>query len=189
MISITKFTDKIVKHKISPNQMYILACLMENSKIDLSRCWNVSFKYKELVNQEIKDLISRGFLEVYDKDKKVTFENVGVSAAFRADFYVDLEVAADELYDSYFDIIEINGQRHPGKNISKDVFTRMYIEKINGDLDTHRKILEATKKYVDGRTIGIGKLGLKKYIETEFYNSLMAEDSGIHEVKQQGFIT
>jgi hypothetical protein len=167
MIDINKFTDKLIKHKITPNQLYFCLCLIENDKFNLTRVWNLGVR---LSGDEIQNLISRDIIKVIDNSKPVSLGNLYVNPSFREGFEFDIDVLAEELKQCYFTRIDVNGNMYPARNIDDFNLRKIYSEILKGDIELHHKIVAKTKKYVDGKDVG--NLGLEKYLKSKFWEAL-----------------
>jgi hypothetical protein len=167
MIDINKFTDKLVKYKISPNQLYFCSCLMENDKFNLTRVWNLGVK---ISSDEIQDLIKRKIINIINESKPISINNLFINPSFREGLEFDIEVLAEELRQCYFKRLDVNGTIYPARNIDDFDLRKLYSEILKGDIELHKKIINVTKKYVDGKEVG--NLGLDKYIKSKFWESL-----------------
>lgn len=170
MIETDKFSDLICKHKITPNQVYILWLLYTKDYTNIQKYIDAhgQFDTDDFIVLEDKNLI----LNTNPKGRYST-ANICVTIEFveeRAD--KDPEDLWDEFFDVYPGHLIVNNNKIPAKTLKFEEekgVKAAYIKAISKNKFMHQKILTATNKWKEANsgyaTIKIDKFVIGKYWE------------------------
>lgn len=163
MILEERYIEFITKHNLTQSQ-FLLLHLMYKKKFELIKryreCYptdNGSMLGKNLTN----DLITRGFLIKVDSSYKL--------GDIFLDIYIDEFTAGNEIWELYPKFIIINGTNIPLTTMDKNLFRKIYIDKILYNREEH---LEVVKDIEYGNKNELINLGIDKFINSEFWKVL-----------------
>lgn len=174
--NVEKYIDILEEFDINEEQFlfcYLLATrnikLIEKHFIRKNRMFKRGVLDKMVISGAI-------IIKNYSKDQKgLTLANIQVTEKFKDKIIVDIEKAAKEIYEAYFDHGYANGARWPARDIIFEDFVELYGKRIKNNIEEHERILRITKLY--RKTRQFAETGLKKYIGTFAYNTIEAEIS------------
>lgn len=163
MILEERYIEFITKHNLTQSQ-FLLLHLMYKKKFNLIK------KYREcyptdngsMIGKNLtKDLIDRGFLVKIDSSYKL--------GDIFLDIYIDDYTAGNEIWDLYPKFIIINEVNIPLTTMDKNLFRKIYIDKILYSREEH---LEVVKDIEYGTEKELINLGIDKFINSEFWKVL-----------------
>jgi len=131
---------------------------------------------------EIQDLIDRKFIvnNFKDKDEEFALDNFELTNKFKDGFIFDEDEMAMEVFKLYPKHLYINGATAPAKAADIEEFTQKYIKAINGNLKTHKKVLEHIAM-IKRTNNNYALMGIMKYVGSrdweEYDNSVKAVTS------------
>lgn len=131
MLSNNHKVDYMSAHGLSVEQFFLLELLAGR---DYRNIYKYGLEVAKFTRAEINDLINRGYLKQipYYKDNPKKAEEVSifelheVSDEFFEEFFFEAGVAADEVYDTYPQMIVIDSRLVPARNISREDFRDLY---------------------------------------------------------------
>jgi len=164
------FNSKIIvefcgKHKLSINEFFILYLLYKKD-------YPLVYQYITQVeafstNQDrMKSLQARGFC--VDKNTLAGGQYYPDQVVITQKFYnnldkiFSLENAAEEVWEAFPGVLNLDGKNFPSKTISLEEFEPLYIKAIKNNSETHQKVLQALEKQ---KKEGSLMCGLKKWAE------------------------
>ena len=124
-----------------------------------------------LKSTELDKLISNNIITIknYKKNEEgLRLNQIIINSNFSKKIIVNKELAATEIFESYFDYGWWGDTKVPARNIVLEDFVEMYGKIIKNNRQEHERILKITKNYVKSRQYA--EVGLEKYIGTRMYN-------------------
>lgn len=144
-INIVKFTDVLIAHRLTPNQLFILLCLA----MGRNKGFVQLFRYTEETGNtfdrsEIHDLVDRGYLISFSEGAD-NADDFDVTDKFREEFFTDDPMlAAEEFWDAYPSFFNINGRQAVTKsNVNKELLLMQYAKEIGYSKALHETVLKA----------------------------------------------
>lgn len=169
MLSTEQITDLInILARLNINvEQYMFCMILKDNRIhELYRYVNEISPFRE---EDLQDLEDKGYIAKFAKDS-TTSDNFMVTDKFTSSIYnLDPSQPGEDLLDLYPSFVNVEGKRYPAKNVIKEDFLKEYYRKYGRYIGKHKEILELTKY---GISKGLINMGLKKYIDSEFWESI-----------------
>jgi hypothetical protein len=153
MISdISKYVDFLTEHEISEHQFLLLWLIHTKDIVNIKKYKKV---FKEFNTEAIVDLIDRGWIDDFGlvKDNMRTYNiyDFMVTETFTKAVIVDEEDAYEELKKVYPKWFNIGGNRIPAITGDPRLIAKEYWKCHKGNKLIHQKIVEITKKALEGK--------------------------------------
>lgn len=188
-----KFTNELIRLKITPNQCHIIMIFLETGKKrdELVNKFNISFGFNA---SDIAKLEELGYLENMNSQKPNAKQSIHlyiITPKLKELLFIDeddLEIACEEAWLAYPKLLTIDGKSQSSRTISRTDFTTVYSKIIKGNIILHKKIVEMFTHYKGlvkkGKVHG---LGLKKALETRIWEVIEEMIEQEEEEKEQIF--
>jgi len=83
--------------------------------------------------------------------------------------WIDLEVAGEELWNTYPGFITIEGKQFPAKTGNKQLLIKQYMFSIGNSVEKHQFVLSMIEKALSNKVLC---LGIEKFITSEYWNTI-----------------
>ena len=159
MILLDKYVKFITTHKLTERQMLILL-LVYYKREDLIGLYKKTYDVKILITKENKEVLyQRGFLITDDSGNNV------LTKKFK-DYFIDKDIATDEIFDIYPVSMMHNGITIPLKGMDRSIFANLYIMAIMGSIDEHQEVI---KDIEYGKVHNMLNIGIEKFLKSKYW--------------------
>lgn len=171
MIDVERINEIIIKHKITPTQVYILWLLYTEDEKHIEEYIDCFGQFEE---RDFKDLIDKGLLLHFNRSARAfRTTDLHVTLEFAEELAtIDPEDAYEELFDTYPGHLLVNGKKVPAKTLQytdEKAVRESYKKLVTKNKFIHPRVLAAVNKWkADNNgyaTIKIDKFVLGKYWE------------------------
>lgn len=170
MIQEEYYVNFITKNNLTQSQ-FLLLHLLYKKRLDLIKLYKSNFPADDdsmIGKTLLEDLINRKFLNR---------TNVGYELGDDfLDIYIDVHTAGNEIWDLYPKFIVINEVNIPLTTMDKNLFRKIYIDKILYNRQEHKEVV---KDINYGKVKNLINVGIDKFVNSEFWlniRSLRLED-------------
>ncbi len=168
MIQVDRYIPFLVENELTQPQFLLLYCMYREK-------WELIAKYKKafpsddgsmIGNIYREDLVNRGFLiQIEDGDTADCFE---ITKKF-AKIFVDEFEAGNEFWDIYPAFVISEGKRLPLSTMDKNLFRKIYSDRINHDFEEHKEVMKDLKFAIDE---GLINMGIEKFVRSEMWSKI-----------------
>lgn len=167
---IDKYTDYLCKHKITPNQFYILWLIYTKDSTNIKKYLASMGNFPR---EDFDVLVEKGLLIHFNKQaKEYDIINLYVSPEFAESVLIEPDDAWSELFDTYPSHLIVNGNKVPAKTLnytdSKGV-EEAYTKIIKKNKFLHARVIASVNVWKEANngnaTIKIDKFVMGKYWE------------------------
>lgn len=188
---IEKFTDLLVKYKITANQYLLCYYLAYDDAMDIHHLlrYNSSSminRYQTLVKgwvpSDFKNLKDQGLLIDNNKPGELILNKFKVADFFKRELFIGKEDAFEEFLNEYPIWLPMeNGKNLPARTGDFEELTRLYGKAIGANKANHQKIMDVLKK---AKEFNLVTMGLEKAIKSRQWETwhLMIDKLGLDEL-------
>jgi hypothetical protein len=164
------YTDLLVKHKITANQFLFLYLIHTQNFAIL---YELVHKGHGFSPEDIEDLEQRDLIINLNKTPNEFYaDSFIVTDRFAMDLFIENEQAAQEFWECYPLLINIDFRKIPAKTVNKEVFFKDYTKKIGHSKIKHDKVMTALRYAIKNDRIN---MGIKKWFESEQWVEIQSE--------------
>lgn len=171
MIDIERYTEFLIKHKMSPAQFLFLWYLLQRK---FSLLYRYCTEIRPFSKGEINDMIEKGFIE---KPKEATeglfADDFQITQKFRdLIFSQDPDLMFEEFWNAYPNFLFIDSKRVPTKGTNMEDLEERYVKLIKQNLPLHHCIMNTIEW---ARTRGYLNTGILKFFESRGWEAIYSE--------------
>lgn len=163
-----RYTEFLVEHKLSPNQLYFLLCKVHGKS---NRLIAYSKEVGGLPFFELKDLEDKGFV-VISKPKEefsnVSLNDIYLTPSVKAILRFDISEYCKQFFKVYPSWMIIDNRKVTLKAVEYHLLEKQYAECINGDFNVHNKICAYVKK-LKAQNNGMGSMRIDKFLTSKLW--------------------
>jgi hypothetical protein len=168
MIQVDRYIPFLIENKLTQPQFLLLYCIYREK-------WEIIAKYKEAFPTDdgsmigkfpLQDLVDRGFIIRLDDGK--TVDSFEITTKF-AKIFVDEFEAGNQFWDLYPAFVVTEGKRLPLSTMDKNLFRKIYSDRINHDFEEHTEVMKDLQYAVDE---GLINMGIEKFVRSEMWSKI-----------------
>jgi hypothetical protein len=170
-----KYTEFLCKHKVSPNQFYIL-WLIYTKDYKNQKLWVNEGGFK---TEEIDDLIKKGLIIHFNPTaRQYDTRDMMVSEVFAEEVLVEPEDAWRELFDAYPANLIVNGNKVPAKTLTYTDslgVEKTYIGYIKKNKFLHARVISAINVWKAANN-GFATIKIDKFVMGRYWEEIERTD-------------
>lgn len=166
-----KLVDFLTKNKLTVGQF--MFCYLTYTKD-----WKNIYRYNEETvgfnPKELADLEERGLVRNLNKDGEDFCDMYIISQGLFKNIYIDLDVAGEELWETYPPFLYVDTKRVPARSCDKDALIKTYLRRIKNSKKKHEAVLTTLKKAITEDRVS---MGIEKWVTSAQWESLEQEEA------------